>query len=78
MSLKTLDPVKIIPKWKADKTWERVDLCRFFLKVHGFISERENQRIRRRMNKWVILHGYELNYSLGVLVPRAGSHAQKK
>ena len=57
MSMETLDPKKAAKPWNHETIYERVDDCRFMLKVHGFLSESESDRVIKRIDKWLAMHG---------------------
>jgi hypothetical protein len=58
MSLKSLIPSEKT-KWKLDgkDQFERVDNFRFFLKMHGFLTESESRKVEQRMDRWLNMHG---------------------
>ena len=58
MSRQNLKPTDDIKAWDTCKVHERIDDCRFLLKVHGFLSEAESDRVLKRMDRWLRLHGY--------------------
>lgn len=39
--------------WMHKNMLNRVDCCRAMLKVHGFLSDSENVKVRRRIRAWV-------------------------
>jgi len=40
--------------WKSDYAVDRVDACRVMLAAHGFLSEAENERVKKRIDKWAV------------------------
>lgn len=57
MSMKTLKPKELATVWNAESIYDRVEECRFMLKVHGFLSEGESDRVIKRIDKWLAMHG---------------------
>jgi len=53
-----MKPDAAIPTWRKENAYERVLACALFLKVHGFISDGERQKVHKRMLAWLQKHGY--------------------
>lgn len=57
MSMETLKPTDSAQYWSANPVHERIEDCRFMLRVHGFLSDAESDRISKRIEKWLAMHG---------------------
>ena len=47
----TTDAKKKLPAWKSETTAERIHKCRMMLHLHGFLTDAENERVKRRQVK---------------------------
>lgn len=45
------------PAWEEQIAAERVDQCRMMLHVHGFLSDSEDARVNKRIEKWAAKDG---------------------
>lgn len=50
----TLDPQKTAADWRVQSWAQRVTYCRSLLYQHGLLSERENQKVLRRIQSWLL------------------------
>lgn len=57
MSMQTLKPKEKARVWRSKSAFERVEDCRFMLRVHGFLSDSESDRVTKRIDKWLAMHG---------------------
>lgn len=57
MSMETLKPNEKPRVWREKSVFERVEDCRFMLRVHGFLSEAESDKVTKRIDKWLAMHG---------------------
>lgn len=48
--LRPEDPVR---PWRCDDAEERVSSCRAMLYLHGFITDAQNEQIKRRIKRWL-------------------------
>jgi hypothetical protein len=48
-----MKPADIIIAWRKTTTLNRIRECRAMLHLHGFLSEKENAKVKQRINKWV-------------------------
>jgi hypothetical protein len=40
------------PEWAPEIAAERIDMCRAVLHIHGFLSDSEDARVNKRIEKW--------------------------
>lgn len=57
--METLKPMEPAAPWNDKNLYERVDQCRFMLRVHGFLSDAESDRVTKRIDKWLAMHGMQ-------------------
>jgi len=57
MSMHTLKPKETASTWRGKSAFERVEDCRFMLRVHGFLTDAESDRVTKRIDKWLAMHG---------------------
>jgi len=48
-----MDPRKKIEYLKHENNLDRVEDCRTFLFIHGFTTMTENEKIKKRVEKWL-------------------------
>lgn len=47
-----MGPLDKLPEWEAESAIERAESCVVFLAVHGFLSDAEKARVRKRLVAW--------------------------
>ncbi len=52
-----MKPKDTIPEWPKTNAAARVDACRTMLALHGFLSDTENERVAKRIDKWAAKGG---------------------
>lgn len=48
-----LKPNKMLHAWSRQSALDRVANCLAMLSIHGFVTDKERERIHKRMVKWV-------------------------
>lgn len=57
MSMATLNPREKPKDWHSLSVFTRIEDCRFMLRVHGFLTDAESDRVTKRIDKWLAMHG---------------------
>ncbi|MCK9569381.1 hypothetical protein M0R72_10625 [Candidatus Pacearchaeota archaeon] len=47
-----MKPYDLLRQWKAEAAIDRVEGCRILLHIHGFLSDSENYKVKKRIEKW--------------------------
>lgn len=48
-----MTPEGTVPKWPSEPAVRRLENCRKMLNLHEFLSDAENERVRKRIQKWI-------------------------
>ena len=51
-----MKPNDLLRAWKKSTAIDRIDACRMMLRIHGFLSDNENESVKRRIAKWIEQH----------------------
>lgn len=52
-----LKPLDKVSSWKSETRLERLRNCASMLYVHQFLTDREQERVQKRLVKWISRHG---------------------
>jgi hypothetical protein len=63
-----MKPDDKLPAWSGS-AGSRVMQARFFLSVHGFLSQSETRSANKRIAAWAKKHGFEITSPVAVSVP---------
>ncbi len=51
-----MTPETQIPSWPRERAVDRAETCIVFLAVHGFLSDGEKAKVRKRLRAWFDKH----------------------
>jgi hypothetical protein len=52
-----VNPLDTIPAWPKSDALERIEMCRATLSIHGFLSEAEGAKVKKRVKVWIEKNG---------------------